>query len=114
MSDDSDQLLAQGILHRHYFESHAAVFGPLIARLRSAWYSVAARWGDQSIINQQTAYNQAVIQRIAELTQRIAELDQRIILADHDLVNVTRTAAEMSQQITELRRKLAQLQDNLP
>jgi septal ring factor EnvC (AmiA/AmiB activator) len=114
MTDDSDQLIAYGVLHEHRFVSNAPVLGLVIARLRSAWYSVAARWGDQAIITQQTVYNQAATQRLAELNRRIVELDQRIILADHDLVNVTRTAAEMSQQITELRRQLAQLQDKAP
>ena len=104
MTDEIDQLTARSVLREHRFESGVPVFGSFIARLRSTWYNLAARWGDQSIISQQTAYNQAAAQRIVELTQCIAELDQRLILADHDLTHLTRTVAELTQQVIELRR----------
>ena len=110
MTDDPDQLIAHSVLHEHRFESHAPLFGSLIARLRSAWYNVAARWGDQSLINQQAAYNQAVAQQIAELAQQIAEYDQRLILTDHDLTDLTRTVAELTQQVIELRHIVAEMQ----
>jgi hypothetical protein len=96
MTHDIDQSLAQGALREYRFTSHTPLIGPLIARGRSAWYTVAARWGDQSIISQQTAYN--------------AEFDQRIILADHDLINLTRTVAELSQQVIELRHMIEEMQ----
>jgi hypothetical protein len=104
MTHETDQLAINSVLREHRFESHAPVFGPVITRLRSAWYGVAARWGDQAIISQQMAYNQAATQRMAGLNQRLTELDQRVIQADHDLTNLTRTVAELTQQVIELRR----------
>ncbi len=104
MTDDPDQLTARGVLREYRFESSMPVLGWFIARLRSTWYNAAARWGDQSIISQQMAYNQAAAQRIVDLTRCIAELDQRLILADHDLTHLTRTVAELTQQVIELRR----------
>jgi hypothetical protein len=96
MANDIDLSIAQGTLREYRFASYTPVFGPLIVRLRSAWYNMAARWGDQSIIRQQTSYNQAV-------TQRLAALDERAIQADRDLTNLTRTVAELTQQVIELR-----------
>jgi hypothetical protein len=106
----SDQLTVSGVLREHRFESHTPVLGSFIVRLRAAWYNVAARWGDQAIINQQVAYNQAVAQRITELDQHIAEHDQRLILADRDLTDLTCTVAELTQQVIELRHSIEELQ----
>ena len=103
MAHDLDLSTPQDTLREYRFVSYAPVFGPLIVRLRSAWYNMAARWGDQSIISQQTSYNQAV-------TQRLAELDERVIQADRDLTNLTRTVAELTQQVIELRRTINETQ----
>jgi hypothetical protein len=103
MTDDPNQPSVRGVLREYRFKSQSPVVGPLIARLRAAWYNMAARWGDEAIINQQTAYNQAV-------AQQLAELDQRLILADHDLTNLTRTVAELAQQVIELRHVIEEAQ----
>jgi hypothetical protein len=110
MTRDKDQLTINSVLREYRFASSTPVIGPLIARLRLAWYNVAAHWGDQFIIAQQTAYNQAATQRIIELEQRISELDQCLILADHDLSNLTRTVAELTQQLIQLQRKAAAIE----
>jgi hypothetical protein len=81
----SDQLAGKSLLREHQFESHTSAVGPIGAHLRSGWYNMAARGGDQSVINQQAAYNQAAAQLIAAQDQQVAELDQRLILADRDL-----------------------------
>ncbi len=110
MTNEGDSLATKALLREYRFASQVSVIGPFIARLRSMWYNVAARWGDQSLINQQTAYNQAVAQQIAELGQHIAEqtaeIDQRLILADRDFTDLTRTVAELTQQVIELRHRL--------
>ncbi len=103
MAHDSDQFITADVLREYHFASHTPVLGPLIARLRSAWYNVAARWGDQSIINQQTAFN-----RIA--TQRIDVFDQRLILTDRDLTDLVGTVAELTQQVIQLQHTVAALQ----
>jgi hypothetical protein len=110
----SDQLAAIGVIHEHRFESHTPGLGIFIVRLRAAWYDVAARWGDQAIINQQVAYNQAVAQYLATQEQRVAELvaehDQRLIFADRDLTELNRTVTELTQQVIELRHSIEELQ----
>ena len=113
MTHELDQLTANSVLREHRFASATPIIGPLIARLRWAWYNVAARWGDQSIINQQAAYNQAVALHLAEedqyVAELVAELDQRLILADRDLTDLTRTVAELTQQVIELRHIIEEL-----
>jgi hypothetical protein len=103
MTRDTDPLTIKGVLREHRFESRTPVLGPLIVRLRTAWYNVAARWGDQSIISQQVTCNQTV-------AQQIAEHDQRLIVADRDLTELTRTVAELTQQVIELSHTVEELQ----
>lgn len=116
MTCDLDQLFAKSVLSDYRFVSQTPVIGGLFSRLRSVWYNVAARWGDQSIIDQQTAHNQAVAQyvgaleqRNGELEQQINELSQQLILVDHDVSQLTYTVAELAQQVIQLRQVVAEL-----
>jgi hypothetical protein len=110
MTSEWEQLAARSVLREHRFASQARVSGSFTARLRGAWYNVAARWGDQALIDQQTAYNQAAVlclrqleERLADLEERHIELERRHVLADQDVVNLTRTVAELTQQVIQLR-----------
>ena len=118
MTNALEQLAAQSVLREHRFESRSAVAGAIIVRLRSVWYNMAARWGDEAIINQQVAFNQAVTQYIAAEEQRIAALvaehDQRLILADRDLTILSRTVAELTHQVVELRQTVEELRAARP
>jgi uncharacterized coiled-coil protein SlyX len=110
MTNHIDQLSATGALREYRFASHTPLLGPLITRLRSVWYNVAARWGDQSIINQQTAFNRIAVQQSTEFDQRLIEFDQRLILTDRDLTDLARTVAELTQQVIQLQHAVATLQ----
>ena len=103
MAHDSDPLVSTSDLREYRFASHTPVLGPVLARLRSVWYNVAARWADRSIIDQQTIFN-----RIA--AKQINEFDQRLILTDHDLTDLTSTVAELTQQVIQLQHAVAALQ----
>ena len=39
------------------FRSSVPVIGPLLSKMRSLWYSVAARWAVRSLAQQQEAFN---------------------------------------------------------
>ena len=52
MTRAGDQLTGKSVLREHQFEAHTSAVGPIVAHLRSGWYNMAARWGDQSVINQ--------------------------------------------------------------
>jgi hypothetical protein len=123
MTHETDQLMATGVLRAYRFESHAPVAGKLAARLRAVWYNAAARWGDESIIAQQTACNQMLMQHIAVLEQQLArheqrlaqqaqhisEQDERLILADRDLTDLIGTVGELTQQVILLRHTVEEL-----
>jgi hypothetical protein len=48
------------------FESSLPVVGPVLARLRSLWYGVAARWAVRHLAQQQMVANRAYLRRIEE------------------------------------------------
>ena len=118
MTNTLEQLAAQSVLREHRFESRTPLLGGVVVRLRTLWYNIAARWGDQTIINQQVAYNQIVAQHMAAQEQRftelVAEQDQRLILSDRDLTDLTRTVAELTQQVVELRQTVEELRAARP
>jgi hypothetical protein len=75
-------------LEEYRFRSSVPVVGPVIAGLRSAVYSVAARWGVWHVIVQQNQIN-------AQLMEHLQELEARLIDQDRDLALMTRTLAEL-------------------
>lgn len=110
MTREWDQLKARSVLHEHQFISRARTIGSCIARLRRAWYNVAARWGDQALIDQQTAYNQTVVacllrveERLSQLEAHLTDLEERQALADREAVDLTRTVGELTQHVIQLR-----------
>ena len=83
----SEELLPA--LHDIVFESDAPLLGPLIARFRALWYSVAAKWGvnhllaQQEIINRQfrrrqDGYIWALERRVLDLSEANAHLAQEL------------------------------------
>lgn len=71
-------------LQEFVFRSRIPVVGPLIARFRSLWYGVAARWAVRCLMQQQEAVNQVLAQHLIELAdgstllaREIASLSQQ-------------------------------------
>jgi len=56
------------------FQSGVPVFGSLIARLRTLWYDVAARWVVHDLVKQQNVINQSQDLRIRSLERALASL----------------------------------------
>jgi len=74
-----------GALREHRFASAWPALGRLIAALRSAVASLAARWLVRAVIEQQTAFNRATVGALDEalainrhLLARIEQLEQRV------------------------------------
>jgi GT2 family glycosyltransferase len=61
-------------LCEYEFSSTVPIIGPLIARFRSFWYNVAARWGVRSLMQRQEAINHQQLMHICSLEQRLAAL----------------------------------------
>lgn len=64
---------------------------PLVARFRTAWNNVAARWYVQGMFRQQIEFNQAV-------AQVLAEQEERLVAQDRELVALTRRLALLQRE----------------
>lgn len=71
------------------FTSRVPVLGPLIARFRELWNSVAARWTVRAVVQQQNEFNEAVV-------QNVLNLGARLDLAETRLASLTRHLADRS------------------
>lgn len=76
------ELRRQATLREFTFASAAPVVGGLIARLRAAWNSVATKWQARPVIDQQSAFNRALADWLAQHPSA-AEVDERLIAQDH-------------------------------
>jgi hypothetical protein len=75
--DKFRDLDACSILHQYTFSSDVPVIGPLIARFRAIWNSIAAQWYVDFLVQQQTVFNQLVVRHIRQLDTHCQELDAR-------------------------------------
>ena len=78
------QMAADGRLREYEFVSHAPLIGPLIARFRRMWLSVAARWYVLPVLRQQSRFNAQVV----DILQRLAageDHERRILRAEAHL-----------------------------
>ena len=75
---------------------------PLVARLRTMWNNVAARWYVRWQFDQQIEFN-----RLA--AQQIADQQEQLTAQDREIMQLTRTVAQLEQQI----KLLKQSQNNL-
>jgi GT2 family glycosyltransferase len=66
------------LFHEFEFRSNTPVVGPVLARLRSLWYSVAARWAVRYLAQQQDVYTRSLERRLMELVQENALLAEGI------------------------------------
>ena len=72
------------------FESATPIIGPLVARFRALWNSIACKWHVRRILAQQNAYNRAVFDLLASLLAEIDGLDVMIdeqaqLLQEHEI-----------------------------
>lgn len=106
MNDEHDTLAAQAVLQEFEFRSQPG----LISWLRAIWHSMAGKWADRYIVQQQTKFNLAVVDEIFAVVDEINDLGDQFVLSDHDLADLTRTVAELSQQVIQLHRAVTALQ----
>ncbi len=64
---------------------------PLVARVRTMWNNVAARWYVQGMFQQQIAFNQAIV-------QVLTEQEERLVAQDRELVALTKRLAILQQR----------------
>ena len=85
------------------FRSEMAVVGPLIARFREMWNSVATKWYVRPLLQQQNSFNRLVVERLHDHDRRLIEQDREQTARDHD-------GAELRTQLARTNRRLAALE----
>lgn len=93
--DPSNILRQRATLQEYEFNSQAPVVGGLIARLRRAWNGVATKWQVRPVMEQQSAFNRALAERLGRPPGQ-AEVDDLFARSDRTQTTLTRDAARLS------------------
>ena len=80
-NDRLTELRQREMLREYVFTSRVPVVGGLIARCRAAWNSVATKWQARPVMEQQSAFNRALVDWL-ERPAGLAELDDLFAIAD--------------------------------
>jgi glycosyltransferase involved in cell wall biosynthesis len=114
MTDDKDQLeelREKARLQEYVFSSKIPVFGGLITWFRKAWNSVATKWYVRPLIDQQTAFNLAVVDRLSQqqkvLDAGAVELESWLVQEDREQIRLTRQVAELAVRSAQIQRSAA-------
>lgn len=90
------------------FVSNVPLFGPLIARFRTAWNNVASRWYVQHVVEQQNTFNALAVRQLAtyefELREQLALLEEQVVEQEE----LRRRVQELAAQVAALRRELGE------
>ena len=95
-----DELDVTSTVHEQSFRSDKAIIGPLIAWFRTMWNSVSTRWYVLPMVEQQNAFNSAVVSHLQEMSERL-------IAIDRDQTALARNIAELRYRHIQLDRQLA-------
>jgi len=71
-------LQSRQTLREHPFHSNVPLLGPLIAWFRECWNSVSTRWYVRALIEQQNAFNAAVVAHLRTYEDRLLNLQAQI------------------------------------
>jgi hypothetical protein len=127
-------LQSRQTLREHRFHSDVPLLGPLIARFRECSNSVSTKWYVRDLIEQQNAFNAAVVAQLRTYEDRLLNLEVQIdvlkqtthiegwlIQQDrqqtaliHDLAELTAQLALKSQALSDLEQRLARLEGTQP
>ena len=95
--DPLAELRRRATLREFTFVSGAPVVGGLMARLRAAWNSVATKWQARPVMAQQSAFNRALADWLAQ-PPNAAEVDERLIAQDHRQTALSGEMARLTAQ----------------
>jgi hypothetical protein len=100
-------------LEEHAFESTVPMVGPLIARFRALWNSVAARWTMRALMEQQGDLNLRLARALDDLQQQVDAQREELAVAQGIATALDREAVDTrrlsSQALHTLRLELEHL-----
>jgi GT2 family glycosyltransferase len=88
-----DPLAAQAALREHVFRSRLPLVGSLVAGFRRLWNDVSTRWYVRPLIEQQSAFNAALVERLAEIEARLGETDRELALVLREVASLREAVA---------------------
>lgn len=100
-NDRLTELRQREMLREYVFTSRVPVVGGLIARCRAAWNSVATKWQARPVMEQQSAFNRALVDWL-ERPAGLAELDDLFAIADRDQTRLNRAASRLALDMANL------------
>ncbi len=95
------------------FRSEMAVVGPLIARFREMWNSVATKWYVRPLLQQQNRFNRLVVERLHDHDSRLIAQDREQTALGHDVAALSAQLAQANRRLAELEAEVERLQAKL-
>lgn len=112
MTDNRDalaELRDKARLQEYQFTSSVPVIGGLIAWFRNAWNSVATKWYVRPVIDQQTSFNLAIVDRLEKVQRSLdattTDIDTWLIDEDREQTRLARRIAELEIRTRSLERR---------
>jgi hypothetical protein len=111
---DIPMLLAKAQVVERPFHSDVPLLGPLIARLRGLWNSVATKWYVRPLLQQQNDFNLAVAQRMEVIEEYVFEhsttQDRELVRLQRETAELQLVAAHLKEVVQALDQQLAQIE----
>ncbi|MDX1687892.1 MAG: hypothetical protein R3248_07905 [Candidatus Promineifilaceae bacterium] len=108
-----DWLEEKAEIEERPFRSETAVVGPLIARFREMWNSVATKWYVRPLLQQQNNFNRLVVERLHDHDSRLIEQDREQTGAAHDMAALSAQVAQANRRLADLEAEVERLQAKL-
>lgn len=113
-----DALQVNAEIREWVFSSNAPLVGKIVNRIRDAFNVISAKWIIRAIIQQQSAFNRALLSRLflfEEHTQeRLGTIEYMSLQNDRDVVALQRRVAELSSMVSRLEWQLGTVIKDTP
>jgi GT2 family glycosyltransferase len=96
-----DDLKTMWKIEERPFVSDKPIVGPLIARIRELWNSVAAKWFVRAQMQQQMMFNLTVVRTLADFTALVDEIQAQARDADQDSALLAERLVELGERISD-------------
>jgi GT2 family glycosyltransferase len=96
-----DELKGMWKIEERPFVSDKPIVGPLIARIRELWNSVAAKWFVRAQMQQQMMFNLTVVRTLTDFMALMDEIQAQARDADQDSALLAERLVELGEQISD-------------
>lgn len=96
-----DELKTMWKIEERPFVSDKPIIGPLIARIRELWNSVAAKWFVRAQMQQQMMFNLTVVRTLTDFMALVDEIQAQARDADQDSALLAERLVELGERISD-------------